>query len=116
MVAAVGWAVIPVIGKQPLPRSSWPTEASFDQQKIQNWPRRPNGSNWALPLADHCTVIDVDPKHGGDPAAVIAEFGLQDHPIVWTGEHEGVRGAHIYCAPGTPTGKSTIEGVEIRGA
>ena len=94
-------------------------DATADERQLLHWNDRWPEANWAV-ACDRVAVIDVDPKHGGDPREVIAGHELGDRPGVWSGRApsgplEGERGAHIYCAGGVPGGNTRIPGVEIRG-
>jgi AAA domain/Bifunctional DNA primase/polymerase, N-terminal len=95
------------------------TDASADERTLLHWNDRWPDANWGL-VCGEVTVIDMDPKHGADPRELIGEHQLTDRPGVWTGaalsgDLEGNRGAHAYCAGGTPTGSAPVAGVHIRG-
>ena len=66
-------------------------------------------------------MIDIDSKSGADPSEILVEYDLAARPVVLTGEApegtplSGVRGAHVYCAPGPRTGPTERPGVEVRG-
>ncbi len=94
--------------------------ASTDERALLAWNDRWPDANWALACGTHASVIDIDSKAGADPSEVLADYGLGDRPTVWTGKAlegdlVGVRGAHVYCAPGVRTGLTAAAGVEIRG-
>ncbi len=95
-------------------------DASADERVLLTWNDKWPDANWALACGTHVSAIDIDSKAGADPSEILADYDLLDRPIVWTGETlegdlAGVRGAHVYCAPGTRTGKTGAAGVEIRG-
>jgi hypothetical protein len=96
-------------------------DATTDEIQLRRWNDRWPGSNWGVVAGDSASVIDIDSKSGGDHREVLDEYDLSERPIVWTGaavdgDLEGVRGAHVYCAPGTPTApKTAATGVEICG-
>jgi hypothetical protein len=84
-------------GKHPLTRNG-STDATADERTLLRWNERHPEANWAVVCGPNgLAVIDPDPHKGGDPREVIAEHGLEDCPTVWTGDHEGVRGAHVYA-------------------
>lgn len=108
-------------GKHPRNRTGI-TGATTDRKKITRWDKQWPDANWAVALGTNGTVvIDIDPRHGGDPHEVIDALGLNDAPTVLTGEAtqgclEGTRGAHVYChAPGARSFKTDLPGVEVKG-
>jgi len=114
-----GYPVFPVNGKLPLTPHGF-KDATTDEQQLLHWHERHPAANWALACGDRVSVVDVDSKAGADPREIIDEHELTG-PIVWTGEAtdgplEGIRGAHVFCAAGTPTGNGRVAGVEVRGA
>lgn len=105
-------------GKHPLV-SRGIYEATTDERQLLQWDVRWPDANWAL-AATRTSVIDIDTKAGADPAVVLEEHDLRDRPRVWTGAAlsgplANERGAHVYCAPGAPTGSTAVAGVEVRG-
>ena len=93
------------------------SDATTDLDTIAQWHEDHDDSNWALVCAN-VSVADLDPKHGADPATLIEDFQLASYPLVSTGEYQGIVGAHVYCAAGTPTVPQTkcpVVGVEVRG-
>ena len=114
-----GYPVFPTNGKTPLTPHGF-KDATTDEQQLLHWHERHPAANWALACGDRVSVVDVDSKAGADPREIIDEHELTG-PIVWTGEAtdgplEGIRGAHVFCAAGTPTGNGRVAGVEVRGA
>jgi hypothetical protein len=106
----------PVADKRPLTPNGW-KDASADERQLLFWDERWPYADWAAPGgANGLAFIDIDPRKGADPREVIAEHDLADRPTVWTGEHDGVRGAHVY-ASGTQTGNSigVVAGIDIIG-
>ncbi|MGI8800623.1 MAG: AAA family ATPase [Solirubrobacteraceae bacterium] len=94
-------------------------DASVDEEQLHRWNKQCPDANWAVVCGDSFSVVDIDPKHGADPSELIDEHDLTGRPTVWTGEAqtgplEGVRGGHVYCQNGVPTGKTATRGVEIK--
>lgn len=113
-----GFPVFPTAGKRPLTPHGF-KDATTDERKLLHWHDRHPDADWALACGDRVSIVDIDSKGGADPREIIDEHELRG-PIVWTGEAktgslEGVRGAHVYCAAGTPTGNGRVPGVEVRG-
>jgi hypothetical protein len=108
--------VFPVHRKQPLTRNGW-KDASPDERQLLLWDERWPHADWAAPGgANGLAFIDIDPRKGADPREAIAEHDLGERPTVWTGDHDGVRGAHVY-ASGKRTGNSVgvVAGIDIIG-
>jgi putative DNA primase/helicase len=127
-LAAKGYYVFPCRprGKVPLTPNGF-KDATRDQRQILHWWDRWPDANIAIACgASGIVVVDIDPKHGADPREVIPELGLENHPVVWTGEAPepsdrypnslvGVRGAHLYFGGHLPSCDTEIPGVEIKG-
>jgi bifunctional DNA primase/polymerase-like protein/primase-like protein len=127
-LASRGYHVFPCQprGKEPLTPRGF-KDATRDERKILNWWDRWPDANIAVALgASEVCVLDEDSKHGADPDEVILGLGLEQHPVVWTGEApepderfprslSGVRGAHVYFRGRHPTRETELEGVELRG-
>ena len=130
--AAHGFAVLPVYGvidgacccgnpacanpgKHPLIARGF-HDASSDEAQLLPWNDRWPDANWALACGSRVSVIDIDSKAGADPAEIVADYELAGRPQVRTGEalDSGIRGAHVYCQNGVPTGRTAAAGVEIR--
>jgi hypothetical protein len=106
----------PVANKRPLTPNGW-KDASADERQLLLWDDRWPHANWAAPGgANGLAFIDIDPRKGADPREVIAEHDLAGRPTDWTGDHDGVRGAHVY-ASGTQTGNylSVVDGIDVIG-
>jgi hypothetical protein len=98
-----------------------------ERQILQLWDRNPY-ANIAIDLGrSRVNVLDFDSKHGADPRELIAALGLEDYPVVWTGEAPepdadhpnslpGVRGAHVLFKGTRRTTDLKLRGVELRGA
>lgn len=104
-------------GKHPFTEHGF-KDAVTDERQLLHWNARWPDANWAMACGG-AVVVDVDTKNGADPLEVIPEHDLTG-PSVWTGEAlegslEGERGTHVYRAPGCPTGRTPIDGVEVRG-
>jgi hypothetical protein len=111
-----GLRVFPIRGKEPLTRNGW-HDASTDERQLLAWNQRCPGADWAAPGgANDLAFIDIDPGKGADPREVIDRYDLGGRPTVWTGDHDGVRGAHVY-ASGTQTGNNigVAPGIDIIG-
>jgi DNA-binding transcriptional ArsR family regulator len=113
-------------GKEPLTPRGF-KDATRDERRILHWWDRWPDANIGIALgASEVCVLDHDSKHGADPDEVILGLGLEQHPVVWTGEApepdgrfprslSGVRGAHVYFRGRHPTRETELEGVELRG-
>jgi hypothetical protein len=107
----------PNAGKHPRTPDGFKSATTIERTLL-HWDAKWPDANWAVALGDKAAVVDIDPRHGGDPAEIIDAYGLTG-PIVWTGEAlegdlAGTRGAHAYCSNGVPTGKAPVAGVEIK--
>jgi hypothetical protein len=117
--------------KFPMPRSSGYLDATRDELVIEAWWLHDPACNVAIACgASQMFALDFDSKAGCDPKEAIDELDLHGFPTVWTGEAgppdeqhphslEGVRGAQTWFAmPEVEirNGKTTIAGVETRGA
>lgn len=107
-------------GKHPKTDHAY-QDATTDERELLDWNERWPDANWALACgASNVAVVDIDSKAGADPDEVIPEFHLTG-PAVLTGEAidgdlSGVRGAHVYCANGVPSGNAPVNGIEIKAA
>ncbi len=111
-----GLRVFPVKDKQPLTPNGW-KDASTDERQLLHWDKRWPTAEWAAACgANEVGVIDIDPRKGPDPREVIDKYDLGDRPTVWTGDSDGVRGAHVY-ASGKQTGNNVgvVRGIDIIG-
>jgi hypothetical protein len=94
------------------------TDATTDERALLRWHDDFPDANWATACGDRFAVVDIDSKAGADPEEVTVAHALAG-PTVRTGEAttgdlESVRGAHVYCLNGVPTGQTPVPGVEIR--
>ena len=63
----MGWPVLPTRGKMPLIKN-WPTEATTDGEKINNWIEHWPDANFGIVTGERSGlfVLDIDPRNGGD--------------------------------------------------
>lgn len=136
--AARGWAVFPIhtplsdgaacscrrddcsnIGKHPRTRNGF-KDASTDPAQIEKWWGMWPDANIAIACGPSgLTVIDVDPRHGGDETFrdLVERYGrdaLTETVIALTGNN----GNHYYFAASDPPLRSSVgawQGVDIRG-
>lgn len=115
--AARGFRMVPLNGKRPAIKD-WPTLATTDTHTITRWATIYQNFGIATGHASGVTVLDVDPRHGGDKTllALEAEYGeLPKTVIVVTGND----GRHYYFScPDVPVGNSANKlgpGLDIRG-
>lgn len=129
------WAVFPVhtpveggcscrrddctnIGKHPRTKNGF-KDASTDQEQIEKWWGMWPEANIAIACgASGLTVIDVDPRHGGDETFrdLVQRYGedLTETVIALTGSH----GNHYFYAAGEhpiPSSIGAWQGIDIRG-
>ena len=107
-------------GKHPRTRDGFKS-ATIDERKLLHWNDQYPDANYGVACGASFSVVDIDSKAGADPNELMVEHRLNAAPIVWTGEAlegelSGVRGAHVYCQNGVPTGNTAVPGVEIRAA
>jgi putative DNA primase/helicase len=103
-------------GKHPR-TSHGKDDATTNISQLDHWHSTWPNANWLASCTD-LAVIDLDPKHEADPAQTLMEYGLAENPMTWTGEYDGERGMHVYCAGPTKTVSQTtspIAGAEVRG-
>lgn len=106
------------IGKHPRTRNGF-KDASTDETQIRKWWDMWPEANIAIACGDSgLTVIDVDPRHGGDETFrdLVQRYGedLTETVIALTGS----RGNHYFYAAGDPPIPSSIgawQGIDIRG-
>jgi hypothetical protein len=113
--------------KQPLTKNGW-QDATQDERKILQWWDRWPDANVAVACGPSGIVaLDIDSKHGADPREVLPALGFDTYPTVLTGEAPepdashpesltDVRGAHALFRSNLATVKTTVKGVELRGA
>jgi hypothetical protein len=117
--ARAGIPVFPVkrSDKRPLTRHGF-KDATTDVQQIEAWARKYPDANWAMPTggASGITVLDVDPRHGGDESLkrLLAEHGgFEATKVIKTGGG----GLHFYFrhTPGLRNSASLLApGLDIR--
>jgi hypothetical protein len=116
--------------KIPYPGSRGLWDATRDERKILHaWDGLRAASNiGASPAPSGAFILDIDSKHGADPEDILTdlELDIRALPIIWTStapERDdeypdslaGVRGAQVWFYGQSPTAKTRIKGVEIRG-
>jgi hypothetical protein len=106
-------------GKHPLTPNGF-KDATTEERALLRWNQRWPDANWAVACGDKFAVVDIDSKNGADAAVLLDEHDLAG-AVVWTGKALegdllGVRGAHVYCLNGVPTGDAPVKGVDIRAA
>ncbi len=114
-------------GKNPLTENGWHDAVRDERQILRWWDRHPDANIAIACEQSAIDVLDIDSKHGADPREVIPELGLERYPLIRTGEAPerddeypnslpGVRGAQVYFRGELRTRKTTVQGVELRGA
>ena len=95
--STLGWRFHPLEsrGKKPL-LTSWPSAASKDLQKLEQWSRQFPGCNWGVVTGEAFFVVDIDGQLGRDTVAQWEAQGYILPPTltVYTGRDEG--GEHRY--------------------
>jgi Bifunctional DNA primase/polymerase, N-terminal len=113
--------------KRPLTGAGFKDATRDERQILSWWDRWPSANIGVACGASGLVVLDVDSKHGADPAEVIPDLGLEHHPVVVTGEApeasakhpnslSGVRGVQVWCWGQTQATTTSIPGVEFRRA
>lgn len=115
-LAALGWRVFPLNGKQPATRHGF-HDASDDYDVIDAWWTRMPDANIGIALPPGIIVLDIDPRHGGTAglSALTREHGqLPETAVVITGRRDG--GSHIYlnCPTERLTQARLPDGVDLR--
>jgi hypothetical protein len=127
-LAERGYAVFPCWPrtKRPLTTHGF-TDATRDERAIRHmWDRKPDANIAAACGASAINVLDIESKAGADYREVVADFNLEEHPAVLTGEApersqqhpdslSGNRGAQVFFRGVHRTAQTTIKGVELRG-
>lgn len=126
-LAERGYHVFPVRARTKVPLTTHGfQDASRDERTILHWwDKWPDANIGVACGASGISVLDIDAKHGADPAELIPKLGLSHYPAtVLTGTAPersekypkslpGVRGAQRYFAGGLKTGNLSISGVEV---
>lgn len=117
------------VGKEPIVRGGVHAATRDEREILHMWDREPAANVAISDGASGIMVLDIDPKHGADPAEVLERLGLdlRQWAHVLTGEApepdeqfpdslSGVRGVHVpFKAPGIDSvPRTTIVGVELR--
>ncbi len=111
-----GHRVLPLRRKRPLLRRGF-HDASSDPEQVAAWAERWPHDEWGVVVGEGLAVVDIDPRHGADPEAVIERHGLHGLPTVSTGlDHaSGLRGAHVYADAETVASIAHQAGVDLLG-
>jgi RecA-family ATPase len=126
---ARGWCVLPAYPDRKYPCVKWreyQTRLPTDAELVE-WfgpDRKPHFTNARLGMLTGAisgvVVIEWDP-HNGAEQSFLDEFAETTGRIALSGEHDGVRGRHLYFKhPGVPTKNAALcfphyPGVDIRG-
>jgi hypothetical protein len=103
-LAKLGFNIFPVEsnGKKPL-ISGWQIAATANETKIIEWSKQFPGCNWAIPtghLNDGLTVIDVDPRNGGNETMKRLRAAEEFPPTLSVKTQSG--GTHFYYRSDIP--------------
>jgi hypothetical protein len=110
-----GWRVFPVNGKVPRV-AAWPTRATTDEATVRRWWQMWPTAGIAIATGAGLSVIDIDPRHGGD--ASLAELERQHGSLPDTYRVlTGGGGTHVYLAVDRPIGNRAglAPGLDLRG-
>lgn len=109
--AAAGWAVFPLNGKIPFPGTRGHHDATTDAEQIRRWWTARPDANIGCPVPTNLIVLDVDPRNGGDVAAL---GELPETATVWSGRGDG--GQHLYFVrPRTPLTSTRLpDGIDLK--
>lgn len=128
-LAEYGYEVFPCHprGKRPLTPNGF-KDATRDERTILHWYDRAPDANVAVACgASGISVLDIDTKAGADPREVISDLDLDGQAITWTGTApecseeypdslSGERGAQVFFTGTRKTCRTSVPGVELRGA
>jgi hypothetical protein len=118
---ARGWSVFPLVPRTKTPAMKLAPllsgEVRLDATQARAlWTQTPDaGIAIVTGKPSGLVVIDVDPRHGGDEAAVRGALGFKPQLVVRTGGG----GVHFYCAMGAADvrcGKTSMKGVDRKGS
>jgi hypothetical protein len=111
-LVAVGWAVFPLDGKRPFPRTRGFHDATTDSDVVRwMWSVAPR-ANIGSPVPSKLIVLDIDPRNGGDFAAL---GPLPPTLTCWSGRNDG--GRHLYFrrpAVETFTSSRLPDGIDLK--
>lgn len=120
-LAEVGWLVFPLrtCGKEPLIAKAMGgngfRDGTVDPVRVAGWARAYPTANVGTRIPESLTLIDVDPRNGGDVS--LAELEAEHGPLpptltVWSGRGDG--GHHLYFeAPGFTATATRLTGTGI---
>jgi hypothetical protein len=119
--AGRGWSVLPLQAKSKLPLVAWREleERHAGREEIEGWFRRWRDANVGIVTGaiSRLTVLDIDPKHGGDDA--LAELERRHGSLGPTVEVlTGGGGRHFYFAStgGEIRNRAGLaQGIDLRG-
>jgi len=115
-LAALGWDVFPLNGKQPATKHGFHDATTDYDQIVQWWTWQPR-ANIGIAIPPGMIVIDIDPRHNGaDNFAVLtkAHGPIPETVTVITGRRDG--GSHLYlnCPTERLSQQRLPEGVDLR--
>ncbi|MBA3293906.1 MAG: bifunctional DNA primase/polymerase [Geodermatophilaceae bacterium] len=115
-LAAAGWSVFPLRGKVPaIAGGRGVLDATVDPEQIRNWWTRYRGANIGARVPDGLLVLDVDPRNGGDLAAL--EFGNEPLPetlTCWSGRGDGGRHLYFRWSGGPISSRRLPPGIDVK--
>lgn len=106
-----GWAVFPLRGKRPYPRSRGHHDATTDLEQVAQWWANAPDANIGAPVPANLIVIDIDPRNGG---CVDALGPLPRTLTAWSGRNDG--GRHLYFVrPRVPVVSTRLpDGIDLK--
>jgi hypothetical protein len=126
-LAALGYFPFPCHLKRPIVATGFKAATRDERAILHAWTTHPHADIGIACGASGIAVVDIDAKHGADPAEAVVTLGLAniDLVIAWTGEAPepderhprslaGVRGAHAYFRGRARTGGLAVPGCELR--
>jgi len=115
-LAEAGWPIFPLRGKVPaIPGGRGVLDATVDAQQIRMWWTRYRGANIGARVPDGLLVIDVDPRNGGDLAAL--EAGYEPLPrtlTCWSGREDGGRHLYFRGSGGPISSRRLPAGIDVK--
>jgi hypothetical protein len=118
-LAAAGWPVFPCWwagprGKSPITKHGH-LEATTDPDKIKAWWGQWPHAMIGLRVLDSVIVIDIDPRNGGDLAALETITGPLPPTLTdWAGRNDGGRHLYFQRPPGQLTSTKLPTGVDLK--
>ncbi len=115
-LAAAGWPIFPLNGKVPaIAGGRRVLDATVDPEQIRTWWSRYQCANIGARVPDGLLVIDVDPRNGGDLAAL--EAGNEPLPptlAVWSGRGDGGRHLFFRWSGGPISSRRLPAGIDVK--